>query len=213
MAVLDFWYEFASTYSYLAAMRIEREAERFGVEIRWRPFLLGPVFASQGWQTSPFNLFPAKGEYMWRDLARHADALGLKIRRPDPFPQNGLLAARLALVGHDEGWGVAFSKALYLAEFVESKQIADLDFTARLLTALGHDPVDKIARAQSDDNKTRLRAETDEAIRLGIFGAPTFVTSDGELFWGNDRLTEALQWALDGSLRNYLAPVEPPVRR
>ena len=94
--VLEFWYEFASTYSYLAAMRIEPLAEAAGVDIRWRPFLLGPIFAAQGWTSSPFNLFPAKGRYMWRDMERQAAALGLPFRKPDPFPQNALLAARVA---------------------------------------------------------------------------------------------------------------------
>ena len=93
-SVLEFWYEFASTYSYLTAMRIEPLAEAAGVDIRWRPFLLGPIFAAQGWTSSPFNLFPAKGRYMWRDMERQAAALGVPFRKPDPFPQNALLAAR-----------------------------------------------------------------------------------------------------------------------
>ena len=108
--VLEFWYEFASTYSYLAAMRIEGRAEAAGVEVRWRPFLLGPIFAAQGWTTSPFNLYPAKGRYMWRDMEREAARLGLPCRRPDPFPQNTLVAARVALYGADQGWTPAFSQ-------------------------------------------------------------------------------------------------------
>jgi 2-hydroxychromene-2-carboxylate isomerase len=208
MPTIDFWYEFASTYSYLAAMRIEREAGRFGVAVRWRPFLLGPVFASQGWSTSPFNLFPAKGEYMWRDLARHAEALGLKLGRPAPFPQNGLLAARVALVGHAEGWGEAFAKAVYAAEFADLQQISEPEVVADILAGLRQDPHDVLARALGDSNKSRLRDETDEAIRLGIFGAPTFVTEDGELFWGNDRLVEALCWAREGSLKGLMPPYD-----
>ena len=68
MPTLDFWYEFASTYSYPAAMRIEAAANAAGVDIRWRPFLLGPIFKAYGWTDSPFNIFAAKGRYMWRDL-------------------------------------------------------------------------------------------------------------------------------------------------
>ena len=99
--VLEFWYEFASTYSYLAAMRIEEMAAIADVEIRWRPFLLGPIFASQGWNTSPFNVYPAKGRHMWRDMEREAARLGLPMRRPDPFPQNTLVAARVAVYAID----------------------------------------------------------------------------------------------------------------
>ena len=97
--VLEFWYEFASTYSYLSAMRIEPLAEAAGVDIRWRPFLLGPVFKAQGLETSPFARYPAKGRYMWRDMEREAARLGLPFYRPKTFPQNGLTAARVALLG------------------------------------------------------------------------------------------------------------------
>lgn len=94
---LTFWYEFASTYSWLAAERIEALAAQANVEITWRPFLLGPIFAAHGRTSSPFNLFPAKGRNMWRDMERQCARLGLPpIVRPDPFPQNSLLAARIA---------------------------------------------------------------------------------------------------------------------
>ncbi|MFN3498505.1 MAG: 2-hydroxychromene-2-carboxylate isomerase, partial [Pannonibacter indicus] len=91
---LDFWFEFASTYSYLTAMRIETVAKDRGIDLVWRPFLLGPIFARQGWDTSPFNLFPAKGRYMWREMERMCEDMGLPLTVPDPFPQNGLMAAR-----------------------------------------------------------------------------------------------------------------------
>src|ERR1700730_18764383 len=113
MAQLQFWYEFASNYSYLSAMRIEELAREAGVEVDWRPFLLGPIFKSQGWHTSPFNLFPAKGRHMWRDVERICAELKLPFRRPDPFPQASLLAARVALVGlGDDVWGKDFCLAV-----------------------------------------------------------------------------------------------------
>jgi 2-hydroxychromene-2-carboxylate isomerase len=108
MARLTFWYEFASTYSYLAAMRIDAAADAAGVEVAWQPFLLGPIFKAQGWTTSPFNIYPAKGRYMIRDVARIAAARGLPFRMPDPFPANTLKAARLAIVGIDAGWVAPF---------------------------------------------------------------------------------------------------------
>src|SRR5262249_28725079 len=94
---LDFWFEFASTYSYPAAMRIAQLAQARGVTLRWRPFVLGPIFKAQGWTTSPFNIYAEKGRYMWRDLERICAALALPFTRPEPFPQNTLLAARVAL--------------------------------------------------------------------------------------------------------------------
>ena len=193
---VDFFLELASTYSYPAAMRIAALAEAAGVAVRWRPFLLGPIFRAQGWDTSPFNLQPSKGRYMWRDLERICGRLGLAFRRPDPFPQSGLLAARLAHVGLEEGWGEEFCRAVFAAEFGAGRQIGEDAVMRDLLAGLGVAPEPALARARSDEIKRRLHAATAEAERLGVFGAPSFVTADGELFWGHDRMAEALAWAV-----------------
>src|SRR5919202_151975 len=116
---LEFWYDFASTDSYRAAMRIEDAAARAGVTVSWHPFLLGPIFKAQGWATSPFNLYPVKGRYMVRDIERIAKKRGLEFHLPQPFPANSLAAARLALLGVDEGWVGPFSRAGFHAEFVQ----------------------------------------------------------------------------------------------
>jgi 2-hydroxychromene-2-carboxylate isomerase len=194
MPIIDFFFEFASTYSYPAAMRIEALAAASGVTVRWRPFLLGPIFQAQRWTTSPFNLQPAKGRYMWRDVERLCGELELPFRRPEPFPQNSLLAARVALVGLPDGWGQDFARAVYRAEFGQGRQIGERAVLAEILTRLGVAPEPVFASAQSDEIKALLRAETDEAQRLGVFGAPAFVVGQ-ELFWGNDRLEAALAWA------------------
>ena len=193
--VLDFWFDFASTYSYLAAMRIGTLAQDAGVRVRFRPFLLGPIFKAQGWNTSPFNLHPAKGRNMWRDLERSCAELKLPFRRPDPFPQNSLLAARVALAALDQPWGEDFCRALFCAQFAEGRRIDDAAAVGDVLARLKIEPQPVLAAAQSDAIKARLRAQTEEAQRLGVFGAPTFTTADGELFWGNDRLEPALRWA------------------
>ncbi len=194
---LDFWYEFASTYSYLAALRIGGLARERKVDIVWRPFLLGPIFKAQGWDSSPFNLFPAKGGYMWRDLERLCAAQGLAFRKPDPFPQSSLHAARIAWTDQMIIHRPEFSRRVFLAEFAEGRRIDDEAVLAGILRSLDLDDRTITAAARSDKVKLRLRRETDEAIRLGLFGAPSFVTADGELFWGNDRLDAALDWAAD----------------
>ena len=196
--VLDFWFDFASTYSYPAAMRIAPLARAAGVRVRFRPFLLGPIFKAQGWTTSPFNLYPAKGGNMWRDLERLCADLRLPFRRPDPFPQNSLLAARVALAGLDNGWGEDFCRAVFHAEFADGRRIDDDATISDVLGGLQVDPRPALAAARSDEIKARLREETDAAQRLGLFGAPSFTCADGELFWGNDRLERALRWAKDG---------------
>jgi len=174
-------------------MRIAPLAQAASVTVRWRPFLLGPIFKAQGWDTSPFNLYPAKGRYMVRDCERQCAALGVAFRLPDPFPQNTLTAARVALAALPEGWGEDFSRAVYRAQFAEGRQIGSPDVIREIVRDLGHDDA-VLARAQSDAIKQELRATTEEAQRLGIFGAPSFVAG-GELFWGNDRLEQALAHA------------------
>lgn len=195
MPTLDFWLEYASTYSYPAAERLGMLARAAGVRVRWRPFLLGPIFQAQGWDTSPFNIYPQKGEYMWRDMERICEGLGLPLRRLTPFPQNSVLAARVALIGFADGWGEDFSRAVYRAEFGDGRDIADTSVISDVLIKLKLDATGILAHAQAPENKARLRSETEEAQRIGIFGAPSFVTADGELFWGNDRLETALAWA------------------
>ena len=191
---LDFWFEFGSTYSYPAALRIERLAQARGMSVSWRPFLLGAIFRAQGWYDSPFNLYPAKGRYMWRDLARICESDGIPFRRPSEFPRNGLLAARVACRFSGASWLPGFVRAVYRANFGDDLDIADPAILASCLASVGVDSAKSIRDAQSEEAKLALRHQTDEAVRLGVFGAPSFVV-DGELFWGNDRLEDALAWA------------------
>jgi 2-hydroxychromene-2-carboxylate isomerase len=192
---LEFWYEFASTYSYLSAARIEALASEAKLEIVWRPFLLGPIFSSQGWQTSPFNLYPAKGRYMIRDLQRICAERGQDFQMPSPFPQNSLTAARLALVGVEEGWVAPFTRAVYAAEFGRGASIADKPELEAILREQGLDSARLFARIDDPVIKQRLKQQTAQAQEQGIFGAPTFKAPDGELFWGDDRLEQAIAWA------------------
>lgn len=192
MAV-EFWFEFASTYSYPAAMRIEQLAAERGVPVVWQPFLLGPIFAAQGWSDSPFNLYPAKGRYMWRDLERVCAALDLPLVRPSGFPRSGLTAARVAVAGANEPWLPGFIRGVYHANFALDRDVADPAVIRGILDDLGLAADALFQAAASDEVKARLRAQTQTAIERGIFGAPSFVVGD-ELFWGNDRLEDALAW-------------------
>lgn len=195
MPRLSFWFDYASTYSHLAALRIGPAAEAAGVEVAWRPFLLGPIFGAQGWRDSPFNLYPVKGRNMWRDMDRQAAKHGLPpIRRPEPFPQNSLRAARLTLA-LPEPLRAPFAESVFRAEFAEGLPIDRVETLAPLLHRLGRDPEADFAAAESPEIKTALRAVGEEAAALGLYGAPSFVAEDGELFWGHDRLEDALAWA------------------
>ena len=193
-APLEFWFEFASTYSYLAAARVEALTATAGVGVTWRPFLLGPIFKAQGWTDSPFNIYPVKGRYMWRDMERLCERYGLPLRRPSQFPRSGLLAARVTIAGGDAAWVPAFVRGTYRANFADDRDIADPAVVGALLREAGAAPDAVLAAAASPAVKDRLRAQSEAAQALGIFGAPSFVVA-GELFWGNDRLEDALAWA------------------
>ncbi len=192
---VSFWFEFGSTYSYPAAMRVADAAAQCGVWLEWRAFLLGPIFAAQGWNDSPFNLYPAKGRYMWRDMERICAALDLPLQRPSRFPRNGLLAARVACRFAEEPWLPEFVRAVYRANFALDREISDPEVVAGCLAEAGTEPQAALEAAQSDEAKAGLRQQTERAIELGLFGAPSFVVGD-EIFWGNDRLETALEFAV-----------------
>ncbi|HEY1416787.1 MAG TPA: 2-hydroxychromene-2-carboxylate isomerase, partial [Myxococcaceae bacterium] len=181
---IDFWFDLASPYSALAALRIADVAQ--GLEVRWHPFLLGPIFQAQGWHDSPFNLFPSKGRWMWRDVPRRAARRGVAFRQPSLFPRHSVLANRVALVALGEGWGEDCVRATFRAEFGGDADIADPGVMAGIVGRLGRDGAAIVSRAQTQPVKDGLRANTDQASREAIFGAPTFLV-DGELFWGDDR--------------------------
>ncbi len=198
MAKLDFFYEFASTYSYLSAMRIDDLALDYDIEVNWRPFLLGPIFKAQGWETSPFNVYPDKGRYMIRDLERLAEAQGLpKFKMPKIFPAHSILPSRVALCFSGE-MRAAFTRAVYDAEFAHGADVADTKVIEKILKGLGEDAGKIFEKVNTPPVKDALRAETETAQKLRIFGAPAFVTEDGEMFWGNDRLEAAMEWAVRG---------------
>jgi 2-hydroxychromene-2-carboxylate isomerase len=191
--IIQVWFDFASTYSYPAAMRVEEVALHSGCTVQWRPFVLGAIFRAQGWNDSPFNIYPAKGRYMWRDLERLCAGLGLPFRKPSQFPRNSLPAARIACLAETD-WVSKFVRNVYTANFAEDLDIAEPKVLLNCLDRLVADPAALLAAERGSDAKSRLRRNTESAMELGIFGAPTFVV-DNELFWGNDRLEAAVEWS------------------
>ena len=193
---VTFWFEFASTYSFLSAMRIDDAANARGVDVIWKPFLLGPIFNAQGWDTSPFSIYPEKGRNMWRDVERRAERYGLSFSRDAEalFPQHSVLAARAAVACLHEPWGREFCRRIFAAAFVEGLDISNSNVVADCIEAAGGIDQIYMRMAHSDSQKAALRTQTEQAQSLGIFGAPSF-TVDGELFWGDDRMEDALDWA------------------
>lgn len=194
-AHLQIWFEFASTYSYLTVSRAEPMLRRAGLSYSWHPFLLGPIFRDRGMTTSPFVLDPLRGAYMWRDMERLCARHDLPFRRPDIFPANGLGAARIMTAALDQPWSGDFARAVFAAQFARGEDISQPDVLRRALTTCNVDPDPWRDKAQLPDTKDRLRAATQTARTLGIFGAPSLVVNT-ELFWGDDRLEDAIAFAL-----------------
>ncbi len=191
---IEFWLEFASNYSYLSVMRIETEARRHDTRIVWKPFLLGPIFRALGMENSPFVLQKEKGAYVWQDMARQCRKYGLRWTRPSTFPRMSVLPARVALLGADQPWIGAFCRRVMELNFALDQDINAPERLAPILNELGLPAPDILREAQAEPTKSRLREQTEEARRRGIFGAPTFFVR-GEMFWGNDRLDDALLFA------------------
>jgi 2-hydroxychromene-2-carboxylate isomerase len=188
---IEFWFDLASMYSYLSAMRIEELAGRAGVKVQWEPFLLGPIFESFGWSSSPFVVQKEKGAYVWKDLERQCRKYGLPWKKPSVFPQNTVLPVRVALLGAREPWGPAFCKEMMLRNWERNEDISTTESLSAALESLRLPAASILARSQDPANKPRLRAQVERARSLGIFGAPMFFVR-GEMFWGNDRLEDAL---------------------
>jgi 2-hydroxychromene-2-carboxylate isomerase len=193
MAGLDLFFFYGSTYTYLTVMRVETRAAAAGVTLRWRPFNVRAIMVEQ--QNIPFADKPVKAAYMWRDLERRAGRHGLGWAGAPPYPiDRELLANRVGQVAAEEGWCAGFTRSAYRAWFLEGRALGAAGTLEPILAELGQDPARVLAAARSEAAAERLERETDAARALGIFGSPTFAVGS-EIFWGDDRLDDALDWA------------------
>ena len=194
MQPVEFWIEYGSTYTYLSVARMGRLAEASGVEVRWQPFFVMPIMAESGMTQGPFLPFPSKTAYMWRDIERRSSRHGVPYARPSTYPVNSLLTARIACIASAEGWCQAFTEDVFRLHWTENILIGSDENLHRALVGLSKDPRLLVEKAQTTEIKEALKKQTERAKSLGIFGAPSFTVSE-ELFWGDDRLDEALEWA------------------
>ena len=190
---IELWLEYASTYSYLTVTRIGALARSKGVEIDWQPFWLYPVREQQG-LPAPFPEGSARANYMWRDLERRARHLGIPFRKPGTYPFRSVGIARIALVGAREGWCAPFTETAFRLHWTEGIPMTSEENIRAALAQAGQDPARVLPLAESDDNKEALKQQAVRAAERGIFGAPSFVVGQ-ELFWGDDRLEAALEYA------------------
>ena len=195
---IDFWFTLGSTYSFLSVMRLAEVEQSTGIAFHWRPFHLLVIL--QEMKHVPFADKPAKSAYMWRDIERRATMHGLSVRVPAPYPAKQSVTANLiATVGMREGWGKDFVRAAYVRWFRLGQETGSEPNVSESLRDVGQDPARVLALAGSEDAKAALAAETDAARQIDIFGAPTFAVGR-ELFWGDDRLDDAISWWREGRL-------------
>jgi 2-hydroxychromene-2-carboxylate isomerase len=192
MGRFDFFYFFGSGYAYLSVLRIAGLAERAGVTVRWRPFNVRPLMRENNVMLRDEA---QKVRYLWRDIERRAALHGLPFVKPPPWPtEPDLLASRVAMVAAEEGWVEPYTVESFRAWYLEGQPLGTTDSLRRILPGVGQDAARVLALAGQPAAMARLEAETEAARKLGAFGSPTFAVGD-ELFWGDDRLEEALDWA------------------
>lgn len=196
MAEISFWFSIGSTYSYLSVMRLAEVEKESGIGFRWRPFNVRHVMVEQN--NIPFKDKPVKAAYMWRDIERRSRGYGLTPKLPAPYPLPGLvLANQIATLGAQEGWVEDYTRATYRRWFENGEAAGEEPNISASLKEIGCNPRSVLAAARTKRVEDELEAATEEAMKLGVFGSPTFAVGQ-EVFWGDDRLDDALRWAEEG---------------
>lgn len=195
---IDCWITLGSTYSYLTVARLAEVTKASGVEVRLRPFHLLQIFKEANY--FPFPPDAPKTRYMWQDLARRAELYAIPLKLPAPYPASqSIVANKIATLGLREGWGYDFMRAAYRNWLVGGKETGSEPNVTDSLTEIGQDPDRVLPLANGPEIEGLLLAETRAAKAAGIFGSPTFSVAD-QLFWGDDRLEDAIRWAKFGTL-------------
>lgn len=196
--MIDFWFSVGSTYTYLTVMRLAEVERDRGVAFRWRPFSVRQIMIEQ--DNIPFRTKPVKAAYMWRDIERRAAMYGLNARVPAPYPlPEWDVANRVAVLGAAEGWVADYARATFRRWFEDGLEPGSEPNLSESLREIGQDPARVIEMSASVPIGRAYDAATAEARDLGVFGSPSFVVA-GEVFWGDDRLDDAIEWARKGTL-------------
>jgi len=182
---LEFFFDYGSPYSYLADTQVEAIAARTGATLARRPMLLGGVFKATG-NVSPAAFAP-RAAWTGSDMALWAKTYGVPFKRNPFFPVNTLNLMRGAAAAEIDGVFDRYHPAMFRAMWVEGRNLNDMGEVVAVLKGAGLDPAHFGKRLQDQDVKDRLKDTTEEAVRRGVFGAPTSFV-DERMFFGNDRL-------------------------
>jgi 2-hydroxychromene-2-carboxylate isomerase len=196
--MIDFWFSIGSTYTFLSVMRLAKVERDSGVAFRWRPFSVRQIMVEQN--NIPFRTKPVKMAYMWRDIERRAAMYGLSARLPAPYPlPQWDVANRVAVLASAQGWVGDYARATFRRWFEDGLEPGSEPNLSASIEECGQDPRDVVSLAAGEEIGDAYEAATAEARALGVFGSPTFAVGN-ELFWGDDRLDDAITWYRRGSL-------------
>jgi 2-hydroxychromene-2-carboxylate isomerase len=182
---IEFFFDFISPYSYIAYNRIDWLKEQTGAEIVFRPFFLGGVMNDAG-NSPPANV-AAKGKWMWTDLKMHAARYGIEMEMNPSFPFNTVNLMRGCFPAEDEGVLRPYCDTCFRAVWAEGRNMADKETAIEALNEAGLDGEKLMAGAAAPEAKEKLKANSDEAVRRGAFGAPTFFIGE-KMYFGQDRM-------------------------
>lgn len=194
MREIEFFWDTVSPYTYLAATRLAEFSARTGAIFCWRPILLGAVMQGSG--NRPPAEVPAKGRWMFGDLMAWADLWGIPFRFPAQFPAFTLKAQRLALAAEADGLGAQLGMRLLTDYWADGRDPTDTEVLREAAVSVGGDADKWLAATESAEIKAALKANSEEAVARGAFGAPTFFVGD-RMIWGSDRFV-FLERALSG---------------
>ena len=194
MKEIEFWFSIGSTYTYLSVIRLKEVEEKFGVKFSWQPFSVRKIMLEM--DNVPFPpTKQVKADYMWRDIERRAYCYGFEAKVPAPYPLKKFdFANSVAVLGVQEGWCAEYVSATYRRWFVDGLEPGSEPNVSESLREIGLKPGNVLKLAADDKIQKAYLKQTEQAQSKNIFGSPSFIVDD-ELFWGDDRLEDAVNWA------------------
>ena len=193
MKDIDFYFSIGSTYTYLSVTRILDVEKKNQVKFNWKPFSVRMIMKEMNNIPFPKDKIN-KVNYMWRDIERRAEGYKFFAKTPVPYPLSEFdLANQIAILGLKMGWGVDYVRLTYKKWFQEGKEPAVEPSISEVCKELGLNKDEIIIESKTKEIKDEYFSNTDAARENKIFGSPSFMV-DSELFWGDDRMEDAIKW-------------------
>ena len=194
MSNIDFYFSIGSTYTYLSVTRIIDVEKKHLVKFNWIPFSVRSIMKEMNNIPFPKDKIN-KVNYMWRDIERRAEGYGFFAKTPVPYPLTEFdLANKLAILGLKEGWGVDYIRLTYKRWFQEGKEPATEPNISEIFKELKIDKEKAIKDANTSEIEKQYLKNTESARENKVFGSPSFIVNS-EIFWGDDRMEDAIKWS------------------